>query len=78
MIILPSMIEGGKVFPSFLGSKMSFPYPFPGPVALYNNLPINAQYYKPSQFYITAISLGLSPQLQQPKIIIMSLASYVD
>lgn len=37
---------------------MSFPYPYPGPVALYNNLPINAQYYQPSQFFISAISLG--------------------
>jgi len=37
---------------------MSFPYPYTGPVALYNNLPINAQYYQPSQFFISAISLG--------------------
>lgn len=51
-------MKEGKFFPPLLESKMSFPYPFPGPVALYNNLPINAQYYKPSQFYITAISLG--------------------
>lgn len=37
---------------------MSFPYPYTGPVSLYNNLPINAQYYQPSQFFISAISLG--------------------
>lgn len=39
---------------------MAFPYPFPGPVAPYNNVPINAQYFKPSAFVISAISLGRS------------------
>ena len=34
---------------------MSFP---PGPIALYRNLPIEAQYYKPSRFVISAIGLG--------------------
>lgn len=29
-----------------------------GPIALYNNLPINAQYYQPSQFFISTITLG--------------------
>jgi len=29
-----------------------------GPIALYNNLPINAQYYQPSQFFISGITLG--------------------
>lgn len=29
-----------------------------GPIAPYNNVPINPQYYKPRQFFITAISLG--------------------
>jgi hypothetical protein len=37
---------------------MGFPYPFPGPIAPYNNVPINAQYYEPSQFFISAIALG--------------------
>ncbi len=37
---------------------MGFPYPFPGPVAPYNNVPINPQYFEPSQFFISAISLG--------------------
>jgi len=31
-----------------------------GPVAPYNNLPIEPQYYKPSQFVITAISTGIT------------------
>jgi hypothetical protein len=31
-----------------------------GPVAPYNNLPINAQFFQPSQFYITAIALGFT------------------
>lgn len=29
-----------------------------GPVALYNNFPINANYYEPSRFEITAITRG--------------------
>lgn len=37
---------------------MGFPSPFPGPVSPYNNVPINAQYYEPSQFFISAIALG--------------------
>jgi hypothetical protein len=37
---------------------MGFPSPFPGPVAPYYNVPINAQYYKPSQFFISGITLG--------------------
>jgi|SRR5579872_898053 len=37
---------------------MAFPYPYPGPVAPYNNVPINPQYYKPSRFVISAVSLG--------------------
>ena len=32
--------------------------PFPGPQPLYNNVPINAQYYQPSRFVITNIALG--------------------
>ena len=39
---------------------MSLPY-YPiivGPVAPYNNVAVNPQYYKPSQFFITAIALG--------------------
>jgi hypothetical protein len=37
---------------------MAFPYPYPGPVPLYNNVPINPQYYAPSQFYISTIQIG--------------------
>lgn len=38
---------------------MAFAHSISGPIALYNNVPINAQYYQPSQFFISAISLGL-------------------
>lgn len=31
-----------------------------GPIAPYSNVPINAQYYQPSQFFISAISLGIT------------------
>jgi len=31
-----------------------------GPIALYNNLPIHADYYQPSRFVISAITLGLN------------------
>lgn len=37
---------------------MAFPYPYIGPIALFNNLPIEAQFYQPSRFVISAISLG--------------------
>ena len=37
---------------------MSFPSPIPGPIPPYANVPINAQYYQPSQFFISAITLG--------------------
>ena len=37
---------------------MTFPYPYSGPIALYNNLPIEPQFYQPSRFVISAISLG--------------------
>jgi hypothetical protein len=33
--------------------------PFPGPTPPYNNPPIEAQYYKPSRFVISAITLGI-------------------
>lgn len=39
---------------------MAFPYPYIGPIALYNNLPIEAQYYQPSRFVISGITLGLA------------------
>lgn len=29
-----------------------------GPIALYNNVPIEPQFYQPSQFFISAITLG--------------------
>lgn len=32
---------------------------YPGPTPPYTNLPINAQFYKPSTFYISNISLGI-------------------
>jgi hypothetical protein len=32
--------------------------PFPGPTPPYNNPPINPQYYQPSQFFISDITLG--------------------
>lgn len=32
--------------------------PIVGPIPPYSNLPINAQYYQPSQFFISMISLG--------------------
>lgn len=38
---------------------MTFPYPFPGPVPPYTNVPINPQYFQPSRFVISAITLGL-------------------
>jgi hypothetical protein len=37
---------------------MSFTFPYPGPVPPYTNVPINAEYYQPSQFFISAITLG--------------------
>ena len=37
---------------------MVFPYPYVGPIAVYNNLPIEPQFYQPSRFVISAISLG--------------------
>jgi len=37
---------------------MAVPYPYPGPVALYNNLPIEPQFYQPSRFVISNVTLG--------------------
>jgi hypothetical protein len=37
---------------------MATPYPYPGPVALFNNLPIEIQFYQPSQFTISNVTLG--------------------
>jgi hypothetical protein len=37
---------------------MVSPYPYVGPIALYNNLPIEPQFYQPSRFVISAIDLG--------------------
>jgi hypothetical protein len=34
--------------------------PFPGPIAPESNPPINPQYYQPSVFFISAITLGTS------------------
>ena len=36
----------------------AFPYPIVGPVATYTNFPINANYYKPSVFFISNITFG--------------------
>ncbi len=35
-------------------------YPFPGPIAPYNNVDIEAQWFEPSAFPLTAISTGTS------------------
>ncbi len=32
--------------------------PFPGPTPAYNNPPINPQYFKPSRFVISALTIG--------------------
>jgi len=32
--------------------------PFPGPTPLYNNVPIHPEYYQPSRFVISNVSLG--------------------
>lgn len=37
---------------------MAYPYPYPGPIAPYNNLPIHTDYFQPSNFNISAISRG--------------------
>jgi len=37
---------------------MAFPYPYSGPIAPYNNLPIEPQNYKPRFFFISSITLG--------------------
>lgn len=37
---------------------MAFPYPYIGPIAPLNNLPIRADYYEPSAFFIMGITLG--------------------
>jgi len=37
---------------------MAFPYPYVGPIAPYNNLPIEPQNYQPRLFFISAIALG--------------------
>lgn len=37
---------------------MAFPVPYRGPVAPYNNLPINSQYFQPSNFTISGVTRG--------------------
>ena len=37
---------------------MAFPYPYSGPIALYNNLPIHSDYYEPNAYFIDDITLG--------------------
>ena len=39
---------------------MAFPYPYVGPIAYLNNVPIEPQYYKPRFFFISAVTLGTS------------------
>jgi len=38
-----------------------------GPIALYNNVPIQSQYYIPSQFFISAITLGQTTTITTTK-----------
>lgn len=38
---------------------MSYPYPYLGPIAPENNPPIKPQYYAPSRFVISALTLGI-------------------
>lgn len=37
---------------------MAFPYPYVGPIAPYNNLPIEPQNYQPRKFFVSSITLG--------------------
>lgn len=37
---------------------MAFPYPYAGPIALLNNLPIEPQYYSPNFNFISNVTLG--------------------
>jgi hypothetical protein len=37
---------------------MAFPYPYVGPIAAYNNVPIHTEYYQPKFFFISNITLG--------------------
>lgn len=37
---------------------MAYPYPYPGPIAPYNNVPIEPTWYQPRRFVISAVSLG--------------------
>lgn len=37
---------------------MVFPFPYPGPIPPYTNLPIQSNYYAPSLFFISAITQG--------------------
>lgn len=39
---------------------MAFPYPYVGPIAPFNNLPIEPQNYQPRSFFISNIALGQS------------------
>ena len=39
---------------------MAYPYPYVGPIALLNNVPIEAQFYAPNFFFISAVTLGTS------------------
>jgi hypothetical protein len=39
---------------------MAYPYPITGPIAPYNNVPIQPQWFQPSQFFISNITLGVN------------------
>lgn len=39
---------------------MSFSFPYPGPVPPYTNVPIEPQFYEPSRFVISNITLGIT------------------
>jgi hypothetical protein len=58
--ILRYLRRGLLSSPLLKRNNMSSPPFLNGPIPLYNNPPINPQYYQPSRFVITAITLGLT------------------
>lgn len=39
---------------------MTFPYPYVGPIAAYNNVPIEPQNYQPRFYFIEGVALGVT------------------
>lgn len=39
---------------------MSYPYPYPGPISPENNPRVHPEYFQPSRFVISALSIGLT------------------